>query len=381
MNWKFIFLSYFSLFCIGLIENARGPAYPEMLEFFNVSTTFGSLIFTSASLFGVITSAASSIWLPRLGPILSGKLFLLVMALSCFGMGLSGYNSEMFWPVLICSSFFGISLGGSGVVLNILIPWGSPEKLRRKAFSGLHSMYGIASFSVPIFVGFSTKLGLLWNECFIVLSIIPFIGFLFSYKIQSDRTFQKASSFENKKFFFASFLVVLAFAFYVSSEILISSRLVYYLLTFLKFGKEEASIYLSIFFFLLLTGRLVFTFFHFNISNFKLLLISIFFTFFLFLYGLFINPIGLSLCGLSMSFFFPCGMDWINEIFGNQSEKVTYRTMTGIGIFLFIMHFTVGTISDIYNIRNAMFLGIIFIVLTFLMLVSAAKLVRRVKNE
>ena len=38
---RLVGISYFSLFCLALIENAKSPIYPKILEFFNI---FGILI-------------------------------------------------------------------------------------------------------------------------------------------------------------------------------------------------------------------------------------------------------------------------------------------------------------------------------------------------
>ncbi len=379
MNIRYVLLAYLSLFSLGLIDNSRGPVYPQILEEFNLTTQMGSLIFSIASLLGILTSVSSKFWYSKWGPVLSSKIFLIIQVISSVGIGLSGFmQTGGFLFLVIFSALFGISLGGLGISSNILISKGSTLDKRRKYYAGLHAMYGVSSLLAPVMIALFLYMGLSWKIFFIFLAIFPLIAFLINYSVKYDgkqSLTNRAVKYKNNQLFVMA--VIVFFAFYVASEIQISSRLVFYLKQVHGFDQLKTSIYLGFFFLFLLIGRVIFSLVTVRAKSIRLLFASIIGSFIFSLAGLFIHPFGLCLCGLSMSFFFPVGMDWINSHFKENADNIIYKVMTGVGIGLVVMHFIFGQVALYFSTVRAMELVVVYLILTFFLLVLINQLKKK----
>ncbi len=101
------------------------------------------------------------------------------------------------------------------------------------------------------------------------------------------------------------FKLGIAISFYVATEMLIASRLVFYVNEFWHYELDQASSFLSIYFLLLLAGRLFFSFFTVPVKAINLLKGSLLVTIIFYLLGMYVHPYFLVAAGLSMSFFFP----------------------------------------------------------------------------
>ena len=380
MNWLYVVLAYGSLFCLGIIDNSRGPVFPQILVFFNKSNSQGSLVFVLTSISALFVTVSGKYWLKRWGALIGTRSFVLIQAISSFGMGLSGYLNNGFWFLLLCSFLFGISTGGMMISLNILVIRASSVERRMKTFAGLHAMYGIASLLAPLFITFVYRIGLDWRVSFQLIAIFPFLVFIFSFFV-SERLNNENSSNEKAQIPVRIKISLAAiFAFCVAAEIAISSRLVLYLTTYKGWEQELSSFYLSIFFALLLLGRLTFSFISFKRSSFDFLIISLISSFLFYLFGFYIHPIGLSICGLTLSFFFPCAMDWLTKEFGDSTDFILPIIMTSTGVMLIIMHWLVGLLSEKVGIHRALHIGPVCLAISLFFLFISNRLRRRYKN-
>ena len=362
--WQFILLSYLGLFSFGLIDNSRGPVYPEILQGFNVLPSKGSWIFSLSSLAGLVTTLSGNLWLRSFNTIYSLRIFLLFQAMGAFGIGFSAIYGFSFPLLLLASFILGLSSGGIGICTNIMISQSVPKRLRRKTYAGLHAMYGIASLFAPIFLSITSRSDIDWKHHFYLVAFIPLCIFILSFflNIKKDKHCLKVITQKIK--FTHVYKICLIFSLYVASEIIVSSRLVYYLEETYKWDKTSASLYLSIFFFLLLFGRLSFSMISFPGKSYNWLKASLIISLVLFVVGLFIHPIALAVLGLSQSFFFPCAMDWLYEKHGQLADSIMPLIMTIMAITLICMHWAVGLIASFSNIHNAMFLGPVFAVIS-----------------
>jgi MFS transporter, FHS family, glucose/mannose:H+ symporter len=381
MKWLYVILAYLSLFCFGIIDNARGPSYPQILIFFSKSTSTGSLIFVFTSISALLTTISGKFWLKRWGAFSSTRFFVLSQAASSFGMGLSGNLQNGFLFLLLFSLLFGVSTGGMMISLNLLAIKASSIDKRMKTLSGLHAMYGIASLIAPLFVTFIYQIGFDWRVVFKILSLIPLSVFIYSFFIPENSRDTLRSRGGGKIPFSLKLSIAAIFAFCVSAEISLSSRMVLYLTTHKNFSHELSSFYLSFFFILLLAGRLLFSFFSFKSTSYKLLIISLFSSFSFLILGFHIHPLGLSFCGLSLSFFFPCAMDLINKELGDSTDFILPIVMTSTGGMLIFMHLFVGILADKIGIHKALHLGPLSLIVSLCFLLISKKLFLRYKNS
>jgi MFS transporter, FHS family, glucose/mannose:H+ symporter len=356
INYSYIVLAYFSLFTLGAVDNARGPVYPQILSDFGIGTSKGAFLFSLASLTGLFVNLTARWWLPRFGVIRAIRFSLVAIALSSWSLALSG--SLINYPLLLASSVsLGVGLSLCGISMNLLIVKGAPLKARRRLFSGLHATYGLSSLMTPlVFITFF-KLGFNWKEFFVFngsMSLLVLLGsFLWgNFKEESE----KAPEFKSHVPKLQMLLTGTMIGFYVASEILLSSRIVFYLQTARSLTLVEASNYLSLFFLCLMLGRLSFSLFHIKLSGPKLLSLSLLSSLLLTYLGLHYHPVFLAILGGSMSFFFPVSLDYISENFSEFVDHMISSSMIYIGLVLFLIHYLFGYITEHYGADKAILL-------------------------
>jgi len=381
MNKPLLIVAYASLFFFGITDNARGPAYPEILRQLDLTNTQGSFLFASSSFFSFLLSLSSSKWLRRMHLHQALRVGLSLLVLSCLFMGLS---AQFLSPaaLIMASLLQGSGMGICGVTMNLMVDKASPQTLRRRAFGGLHATYGIASLIAPLLYAQAIGFGLNWMHFFYFLAGLgPFIIFLPlgpKDKIYSRPTEEKKVAPLPKSLLLTLGLSV---GMYVASEIVISSRLVLYLEQGVGMTNRAASLYLSAFFLFLMSGRIAVGLFHFKWQGPTILYASLVSTLVFCAIGLSSYPVFLSLTGLSMSVFFPAFMDWLAESFPNDFQKVTSIVLSGIGLHLVAMHLGFGRVAGHLGVVKAMGLAPLLSFLSLFMLVFATQRVAQLKKE
>ncbi len=360
MQKWYLFFSYASLFILGFIDNARGPLYPQILDYFQVSKIHGSLIFSLASGMSFIATLSSRWWLNKFGAINSNRIAIASHFLGCVLMGTATANS--FWLFLLGSIVFGIGIGIESITLNLIIVKTSSPTNRRRILAGLHSMYGIASFIIPTIIGLLFKLNLSFQTIFLLMGALPVVLLLSTTSIH-PLEIRKITRGMHSIPLIEIITVSLSFGLYVASEILISSRLVLYLEKVYLMNSTNSSLLLSLFFGLLLFGRLTFTFVHFNIHSNTLLKISTAGSLFFSLIGILFYPPALAICGLTMSFYFPCAMDFLGEHYHEAVEAVLEKVFIFVGAGLLIMHWVFGNIAEFLGLDIAIWMVPLFLVI------------------
>ncbi len=359
MNVFLIVFSYIALLVFGLIDNSRGPVYPEILNFFSINKSQGALFFTLSSIMAFIVNLFSSRILSKTGVVNSLKISLLLMVLATLVYGYAGQIDGAYPLFILGSIILGSGVGLLSVSNNLLISKNSPTHLKQQLFSGLHSMYGLSSFAAPLLYAYVLTSGVSWQNFFYILSAFPLLALIIFMRAKND-TFEIKHTSENKipKSIFIPLGILLSF--YVSSEILVSTRLVIFLKEYWSFSSERASSFLSIFFFLLLSGRLSFAFIRIPINPLLLLKISALSSICLFILGIKVSPIFLPVLGLSMSYFFPCSLGWLSNKYSANIDKLITILMMFVNGMIVIIHSLFGIISDSYGIVWAFSLGFFF---------------------
>lgn len=368
MNKAYIILAYTSLFALSLLDNGRGPAYPDILKDFAIDATKGSLIFSLASFSGLAINLTSGIWFKSLGAIKATYLSLISLALGGAAYYFSG-EMNSFTVLMIASVLLGIGLSLCTITMNILVARGSNDQNRRQLFAGLHSVYGVTSFIAPYLLNGFILLSMGWKEYFLVSALIVILVLLFNIlKKPLDLHIDnyRESSFKASKR--DIFLFGIFFGMYVSSELIISSRLSLIMETVYSYSKLDSAKALSLFFIFLAGGRLFFSFVKIPFKAVNLLKISIIGSLILLGLGVYIHPLFLSGLGITMSYFFPVALEFLSSIFQENTDKMTTYIMTAISISLSINHYLFGVISGHFGTLSGLWLVLIFQVLCFILL-------------
>ena len=358
VKWAFIILAYSLLLFQSVLDNSRGPIYPEILADFNIDAARGSWIFALASFSGLLANLTAKWWLPAIEAIHATHIALFLMSLSSYLFGYSLGNGLFLLD--LSSLLMGFGMGMANVTMNILIARGTKEEFRRQFFSGLHSVYGIGSLSAPIILNIFLATQNSWTSFFKYLAFIPLFmlvsSIIFSTKYEHesiDKSKPKVKLIAPTPFInrlsFGS-----VFGFYVASEIVVSTRLVLYLNTSHAISLDTARTTLSFFFLLLLLGRLLFTILPIKGASQRWLVFSCVSSIVIYICSLVISPYLLALLGLTMSFFYPVAMDWLSKKFPTGFDFMSASVLTIVSLSLVFMHLGFGYVSDLLGIEYAM---------------------------
>lgn len=379
MVWPFIILSYFSLFIFGLTDNLRGPLFPEILKTFEVSDSFGSWMFAISSISGVISSYFTRHLLRRFDrmSVLQGGCLAMILAL----IGLAW--APHFYVFLGFCMLLGLSLGIIGLIPNVLVPLGAPSSLKQRLLAGLHAMYGLASFCAPLVVAQVGGMTGNWRYVFVVAILGPLSLLLYSIHSSHANLHKKPQprleehKHKARKFLGPQVFLALMVSFDVAGEIMISSRLALYMRREWNFDLQQSSLYVTYFFIAMLVGRSLFAFVHFKQSVRTLLSASIILTIVTGFAGLYLHPIFLALTGFTIAPFYPLSISFISGEFpGELDDAVSYMMATD-SLMLVLMHLSVGSLTDLFGIHQAMLVGMGFFAISFLFVNSYHRIFKK----
>ena len=369
MKWSYLFLAFWAMLVLGLADNIRGPIFPDLLREFHLTDGRGSLFFMCASACGLGINIASVWWLKRWGPLRGLKIFQISMSL---GLLLISFSHGL-WGLFAGAAFIGFSFGGVGITQNILIAWGATSEMRRKSYATLHAIYGLASLSAPLVLIVVYHFQWRWQSAFLLIACLSLLVNFWSFFVSPHRddpqypetSFRHAHTPLKTIYWFAALN-----SFYVVAELLIGTRLVLLARREWGMGASEANQLLSLFYLLLLGGRLVMSFWHFKAKTKTLMSISILLSLLLFTIGAFTHPLIIALCGLPMSIFYPCSMALTYEEQPKGADNIIAWTLTLNAGAVMAMHWLVGWISDLASLKIAILVGPLSLLLGFSLLLT-----------
>ncbi|MBC76744.1 MAG: hypothetical protein CME64_12085 [Halobacteriovoraceae bacterium] len=368
MRASYILFSFLSLFIFGMIDNARGPIYPKVIEAFGVSNSLSSWIFTLTSIVSFLITLGSPWWLKKFGAVKASKYAILLHGLALTLMGITSISGDSFSLFLLASAILGTAMGIQSVTLNLIVARVSNPLNGRKLFSGLHAMYGAASFCAPLIMGLVFRYELSWEYSLIFLALIPAAHLLYFKDLEPLGIAQK-SEVDTPVSPGTILKLGIIFSFFIATEILISSRLVVYLYKVESMKLDLASMLLTGFFILLLGGRLIFSFYNPSMKTIYLLRMGVGATLGFYILGLTVSPYFFPLTGFSISYFFPYGMDYIKNKY-TQAESIMPKVMMFVGAMIAGMHAIFGVLSELYGLYGAMWVGVVLSSIVFLLLLT-----------
>jgi fucose permease len=368
MNWFLLIVVYASLFAYGLIDNSRGPLFPEILKTYALNDSIGSSFFFVASLAALATNLISRWWLNAFSQLRSFIAFTWIQAVSLIVMGFA----PNFAVLVFGSAIFGVSAGGTGVLVNLLVGSAVPAHLRRRAFAGLHCMYGISSLAAPLAVTLWLRGQMPWMWFFLALALGPIAVALASRKDRAQdrasvgRSHESGAARElsgdrvgqsNRTSWRRSLLLATTLALYVVAEVGLSSRLALHARRDLSFDVAQANRLVAGFFFGLFVGRLVFAAVTIHISHFRVLVVSSVFSLAFFALGLVVHPLFLAFVGLAMAPFYPVFVALIADDEPASAGAILAWCLAMQGVGLASMHAILGALADQFGLEKALWLG------------------------
>ncbi|MCE3010453.1 MAG: MFS transporter [Proteobacteria bacterium] len=374
LHFRALCLAYVSLFILGLGDNVRGPLFPEILKAFEISSSTGSLFFVVASILGTVSGFVAAPAFDRIGTLNTLRLGLL-----SFGCGLMLFAVAPAFEVLLSGSFlFGIGLGFMGVVQNFYVIAAAPTERIQQLQSGLHSMYGMASFAAPAMVGLVGAAQWDWKISYWVVVALCFLVLVGTYwpgrDLPQPQKFPEGKSKTPLKelIFWNS-----ALASYVLFEIMVGTRMAQFMREAHGMNLEMSSFWTTAFFAFLLSGRVLFVFWKPPLKIRTQLFLSLGGATLLMTLGLLVHPAALVLSGLAMSPFYPLAMTAAGRLFKDELHVATSYAITVVGVFVVLMHFLVGALTDKWGIQGALMIGPVFGLIAIILLITYPRIFHR----
>ncbi len=285
--------------------------------------------------------------------------------------------SPSFNFVALSLGMFGFGLGVTSVFEHVAIQKAADENSRRKWLSGLHAIYAFASVVAPFLIHWALENNYSWRDTLFAFSLVGVavvcflfvVMFLYSKKDHAMKIISKDVFELNANSRTSLFLICIIVAFYVSAEISIATRITQLLTTEHAMPLSEATKYVTYFFLLLFIGRVFFTFVSFQkVSAANLLLICHFVSLVSFLLGLFVNPWFLVFCGVTMAPCYALNMDYIAEVYQNQSPKIMAQVMSMTSLTVLIFHYALGVFTDMFSVSKALLVSPLLILICIISL-------------
>lgn len=357
-RWSILF-ACLCMLVLGISDNIRGPLFPELLRYFNLANSIGSLSFAVASGAAFFGTVGITILLKKFQ---LNRLLWISMLLMGSGLFIMA-AAPAYWGFIIGAFVFGASLGSVGVAQNLLITENVDSGLQPRALSGLHGVYGFSSLIAPWLasrspIWFSGE----WRSAYYVTGLLAVLVMflIISTKPQSEFYRHVRPTGDNPqngnlrgKLWLSGF-----FASYVGAEILVSTRLALYMRTYFTMDLQQSSNYVSLFFVFLLVGRLIFTFKSFVLPLKTQLNIFLFFSLMALVLGLWLHPFFLTLVGFTMAPFYPLAIVYISEMTGVAKRQYITFVMGIQSLCVILMHVGVGYITDSFGLFYAFGIGI-----------------------
>ena len=251
---------FISFFVFGFTDNLKGPTLPSMLAELHISYGTGGNIFFGEYLGFLVATLVTGILADRFG--LKSVILLAGLLL---GMGVGGY-SFFSSAILLSGSLFvlGLGLGALELGPNAIIVSLHPE--RKGLYLNLMAvLHGFGSLVAPLFAGWLLSMSISWRMTYrwdILLIALFFLLFIFlrfpkaQEKNRLDFRHIPQIAFKGRLPWFYA-----AITFYVAAEIGIASWLVTFLQEIRSQSVPLSNQALSLFFAMMMFGRLVGGFF------------------------------------------------------------------------------------------------------------------------
>lgn len=370
---------FLSFFVFGFTDNLKGPTLPAMLTELNITYGTGGNIFFGEYLGFLIATLITGILADRFGlksVILLAGVFL--------GIGVGGYSFFQS-AILLSGSLFvlGMGLGALELGPNAIIV--SLHHERKGLYLNLMAvLHGLGSLIAPLFAGWLLSINMSWRLIYrwdillIALFVLIFIFLRFpkaEEKAQLDFRHIPQIAFKGQLPWFYA-----AITFYVAAEIGLASWLVTFLQETRNISVTASNQSLSLFFAMLMIGRLLGGFFVHRIGYLRSILFMTIGGIVCIAAGLF-GPHEISfllaMTGFFLSIIFPTITAAVSDTHTENANTVLGVLFTFAGLGGVIGPWLIAWSSDLFGLQTGLSLIILFMLI---LLISVATLMKRISN-
>ena len=370
---------FLAFFVFGFTDNLKGPTLPAMLAELHISYGTGGNIFSGEYLGFLIATLITGILADRFG-----LKSVMLLAGVFLWIGVSGYSFFQS-AILLSGSFFVIGLGLGAIELgpNAIIV--SLHHERKGLYLNLMSvLHGLGSLVAPLFAGWLLSLSISWRVIYrwdlLLIALFVFIFIFLRFpkaeeKAQLDFRHIPQIAFKGQLPWF-----YVAIAFYVAAEIGMAAWLVTFLQQIRNAPVTQSNQSLSLFFAMLMIGRLLGGFFVNRIGYLRSILFMTIGGILCLIAGLY-GPKEISfllpMTGFFLSIIFPTITAAVSDTHTENVNTILGVLFTFAGLGGIIGPFFVAWGSDLFGLQTGFSLNIVFMMI---LLISVAILIKRISN-
>ncbi len=352
---------FLSFFVFGFTDNLKGPTLPSMINELNIDYGTSGNIFFGEYLGFTITSLIAGILADRFG-----LKVILILAGGLLATGVAGYSSFSN-TILLTASLFSVGLGLGAIELgaNAAIVQIHPQK-KGLYLNLMAVLHGLGSLIAPLFAGWLLGLNVSWRTIYrwdIPLIALFVLLFLF---LQFPKSEEKNNSIDFRnipKFAFKGILpwFYAAIAFYVAAEIGVGSWLVTFLQETRGASVLSSNQSLSLFFTLLMLGRLGGGFIVHRLGYLRSILFAAIGSLICLSVGTFTNlSVFLPITGFFFSIIFPTFTATVSENLKENTNTILGVLFTFAGIGGLLGPWLIAWASDLLGLQVGFAFGAIF---------------------
>lgn len=357
------FVCFLAFFLFGFTDNLKGPTLPAMLEELKIDYAAGGNIFFGEYLGFLIATLITGIIADRFG-----LKSVLIIAGICLAIGVSGYSIFQTAFLLSASLFIiGLGLGAFELGPNAIIVELHPQ--RKGLFLNLMSvLHGLGSLIAPLFAGWLFSLHIPWRSIYrwdlILIALFLIVVIFLQFPKAHEKSQIDFSHIPNFAFKARLPIFYLAIAIYVAAEIGIASWLVAYLQDIRNISVVYSNQALSLFFGMLMIGRLIGGFFVHPLGYVRSILFASIGSLIVLTIGIYTNlTIFLSITGFFFSIIFPTITAAVSDEVHENVNTVLGVLFTFAGVGALIGPWAMGWASTAFGLQIGFGLSLVFVTL------------------
>ncbi len=254
--WLLTVGGFFAFFVFGFVDNLKGPTLPALLRDLNFNYSQGGTILFGAYIGFMVATLLTGVLADATGM----KTVLLLAGIS-LTVGLTAFSLvNSFWLLVAALFIVGLGLGaievgGNGLIVDL-------HTGNRGRFLNLLAVFhGVGSFVVPLYAAQLLSASFSWRQVY-QFAIILAIGLaIFFLLVRYPRPPRSGNTLDLRTLVSAGFTRQMTWYYllvtvYVAAEIGIAAWIVEYLQQAKGFDITGSSFYLSLFFAMIMVGRL-----------------------------------------------------------------------------------------------------------------------------
>jgi fucose permease len=363
--WIWTIGSFFAFFVFGFSDNLKGATIPAFIRDLDFSYSVGGSILLGIYIGFLIATLFTGILAD-----ITGKKVVLLIAGVCLTLGILGFSSfSTFWPLAASMLVLGLGLGAIELgANNIIVDLHVAQKA--KFLNLMAVMHGLGSMVAPLYAGFLLAAGFSWR--LVYQGALVLVGVMVIYlllaKYPKTMEVSKSETLSFKKLAKVAFGEQMGWyyfliAIYVSTELGIGSWIVEFMQTQKGLEVGLSTQMLSLYFGLMMTGRLMGSFFIERIGYLRIMLFASLAAVVSITLGIF-GPAQffffLPLSGFFLSIIFPTITAAVSDQHTENQGAILGLLFTFAGVGGMIGPWLVGVASDLFGLQLGFSTSILF---------------------